>query len=153
MLSLMLIGGVISRLVFGFVADQLGGIKTLLIGSMLQCLALMLYLPFDGLVSLFTVSFVFGLSQGGIVPSYAIVVREFMPSKQAGSKIGFIVMTTIVGMALGGLLSGWIFDLTKSYQAAFINGILWNCLNFLIIVFIYLKSNKVDSDKLVIKKK
>jgi MFS family permease len=112
----------------------------------------MLYLPFDGLVSLFTVSFVFGLSQGGIVPSYAIVVREFMPSEQAGSKIGFIVMTTIGGMALGGLLSGWIFDLTKSYQTAFINGILWNCLNFLIIGFIYFKSNKVDSEKFAKKK-
>lgn len=151
MLSLMLIGGVISRLIFGFVADKLGGIKTLLIGSVLQCLALMLYLPFDGLVSLYTVSFVFGLSQGGIVPSYAIVVREFMPSEQAGSKIGFIVMTTIVGMALGGLLSGWIFDRTQSYEAAFINGILWNCLNFAIIGFIYFKSNKFNSYELVTK--
>ena len=81
------------------------------------------------------------------MPSYAIVVREFMPSEQSGSKIGFIVMTTIVGMALGGLLSGWIFDVTKSYEAAFINGILWNCLNFAIIVFIYVKSNKFNSYK------
>tara|TARA_A100001011_G_scaffold398099_1_gene501351 strand:- start:807 stop:1997 length:1191 start_codon:yes stop_codon:yes gene_type:complete len=143
MLSLMLIGGVISRLIFGFIADKLGGIKTLLIGSFLQCLALSLYLPFDGLVSLYLVSFLFGLSQGGIVPSYAIVVREFMPEKEAGSKIGFIVMTTIIGMAFGGLLSGWIFDLTGSYNAAFLNGILWNCLNFAIIIFIYLNSRRV----------
>ena len=143
MLSLMLIGGVISRLIFGFIADKLGGIKTLLIGSLLQSLALFLYLPFDGLVSLYLVSFLFGLSQGGIVPSYAIVVREFMPEKEAGSKIGFIVMTTIIGMAFGGLLSGWIFDLTGSYNAAFLNGILWNCLNFAIIIFIYLNSRRV----------
>ena len=143
MLSLMLIGGVLSRLIFGFVVDKLGGIKTLLIGSVLQCLALFLYLPFDGLVSLYFVSFLFGLSQGGIVPSYAIVVREFMPAGEAGSKIGFVVMTTIVGMAFGGLLSGWIFDITGSYSAAFINGILWNCINFGIVIFIYFKSKKV----------
>ena len=143
MLSLMLIGGVFSRLIFGFVADKLGGIKTLLIGSILQCLALFLYLPFNGLISLYFVSFLFGLSQGGIVPSYAIVVREFMPEGEAGSKIGFVIMMTIVGMAFGGLLSGWIFDITGSYRAAFVNGILWNFLNFGIVIFIYFKSKRV----------
>ena len=143
MLSLMLIGGVISRLVFGFTADQLGGIKTLMIGSALQGLTLFLYLPFDGLISLYVVSFLFGLSQGGIVPSYAIVVREFMPENQAGRKIGFVVMTTIVGMAFGGLLSGWIFDFAGSYRSAFINGIIWNCFNLGVIVFIFVKSRRV----------
>ena len=137
MLALMLIGGVLSRLFFGFVADSLGGLKTVLIGSALQCFALFLYLPFDGLVSLFTVSFIFGLSQGGIVPSYAVIVREFMPGSVAGSKIGLIIMATIIGMAFGGFLSGEIYDLTGSYQAAFINGILWNLINFIIIGFLY----------------
>ena len=144
MLSLMLIGGVFSRLIFGFVADRLGGIKSLLIGSILQCLALFLYLPFNGLISLYFVSFLFGLSQGGIVPSYAIVVREFMPEGEAGGKIGFVIMMTIVGMAFGGLLSGWIFDITGSYRAAFVNGILWNFLNFGIAIFIYFKSKRVS---------
>ena len=142
MLSLMLIGGVLSRLFFGFIADKVGGIRTLMISSALQCLTLFFYLPFDGLASLLMVSFLFGLSQGGIVPSYAIVVREYMPSAVAGTKIGFIVMATIVGMAFGGFLSGWIFDLTGSYQAAFINGILWNFLNFGIIAFVYFRSNE-----------
>ena len=143
MLSLMLVGGVFSRLIFGLVADKLGGIKTLIIGSILQCLALLLYLPFDSLVSLYTVSFLFGLSQGGIVPSYAIVIREFMPEDQAGGKIGFVIMATIIGMAFGGLLSGWIFDLTGSYNAAFVNGIFWNCLNFGVIIFVFFNSKKV----------
>jgi predicted MFS family arabinose efflux permease len=142
MLSLMLIGGVLSRLFFGFIADKLGGIRTLMISSALQCLTLFFYLPFDGLASLLMVSFLFGLSQGGIVPSYAIVVREYMPSAVAGTKIGFIVMATIVGMAFGGFLSGRIFDLTGSYQAAFVNGVLWNFLNFGIIVFVYFRSNE-----------
>ncbi|MEO0569929.1 MAG: MFS transporter [Pseudomonadota bacterium] len=129
MLSLMLLGGVVSRIISGLVADWLGGVRTLLIGSVLQCLALFLYLPAGGLVSLYVVSLIFGLSQGGIVPSYALVVREYMPSHEAGRRVGFVMMLTIFGMALGGWMSGWIYDLTGDYTLAFINGIAWNFLN------------------------
>lgn len=140
MLSLMLAGGVVSRMISGAVADYLGGVKTLLIGSLLQCLALFLYLPYDGLVSLYVVSLVFGLSQGGIVPAYALIVREYMPSEEAGARIGFVIMATIFGMAIGGWMSGWIYDLTGSYQMAFINGIAWNFLNIAIMGLILFKS-------------
>ena len=140
MLSLMLAGGIVSRIVSGFLADKIGGLRTLLIGSGLQCIALFLYLPFNGLVSLYLVSLIFGLSQGGIVPSYAIVVREHMPAKEAGARVGFVLMMTIVGMALGGWLSGWIYDLSGSYTLAFWNGILWNLLN-LVIIFSLLPKN------------
>ncbi|MEL6643522.1 MAG: MFS transporter [Pseudomonadota bacterium] len=133
MLSLMLAGGVVSRLVSGYLADRLGGVVTLLIGSFLQAVALFLYLPFDGLVSLYLVSLVFGLSQGGIVPSYAIIVRDYMPAREAGARVGFVIFATIIGMALGGWMSGWIYDLTGSYQLAFINGIGWNALNLGIV--------------------
>ena len=136
MLSLMLLGGVASRLVSGLVADRLGGVMTLLIGSGLQCLALFLYLPAGGLVSLYVVSMIFGLAQGGIVPSYALVVREYMPSHEAGRRVGFVLMMTILGMALGGWMSGWIYDMTGSYQMAFINGIVWNGVNIAIMVLI-----------------
>jgi len=129
MLSLMLLGGVVSRLVSGVLADRLGGVRTLLIGSMLQALALFLYLPAGGLVSLYVVSLIFGLSQGGIVPSYAVIVREYMPAREAGARVGFVMMMTILGMALGGWMSGWIYDMTGSYQWAFLNGIAWNALN------------------------
>ena len=125
----MLAGGLASRLVSGFLADYIGGIRTLLLGSVLQCVGLLLYLPFDGLASLYVVSLVFGLSQGGIVPSYVIIVREYLPAREAGQRVGLVIMATIVGMALGGWLSGWIYDLTGSYQAAFVNGIAWNVLN------------------------
>ena len=137
MLSLMLIGGVVSRLVSGALADWMGGVRTLLLGSTLQCIALFLYLPFDGLTSLYVVSLVFGLSQGGIVPSYAIVVREYMPPREAGARVGVVMMATILGMALGGWMSGWIFDMTGSYQLAFVNGIAWNFLNLGIILLIF----------------
>lgn len=140
MLSLMLMGGVVSRLLSGLLADRLGGVLTLLIGSSLQCLALFLYLPFDAMVPLYVVSLIFGLSQGGIVPSYAVIVREYLPPQQAGARVGFVIMATIVGMALGGWMSGWIYDLTGSYQMAFMNGIAWNFLNIGIIALLLFKS-------------
>ncbi|SLN24221.1 putative sulfoacetate transporter SauU [Roseovarius litorisediminis] len=136
MLSLMLAAGVVSRLVSGVIADKLGGVRTLLIGSGLQCLALFLYLPAGGMVSLYVVSLVFGLSQGGIVPSYTLIVREYMPSAEAGRRVGFVLMATISGMAIGGWMSGWIYDVTGSYQMAFLNGIAWNFLNIGIMLLI-----------------
>lgn len=140
MLALMLMAGVISRLLSGVLADRLGGVKTLLIGSTLQCLALFLYLPAGGLVSLYLVSLVFGLSQGGIVPSYALIVREYMPAREAGARVGFVIMATIMGMALGGWMSGWIYDASGSYHLAFINGILWNGLNIAIMLWLLSRS-------------
>jgi len=140
MLSLMLMGGVASRLNSGLLADRLGGVLTLLIGSTLQMIALFLYLPASGLASLYVVSLIFGLSQGGIVPSYAIIVREYLPPKEAGAKVGFVIMATILGMALGGWMSGWIYDQTGSYQLAFINGIAFNALNVAVMLLILIRS-------------
>ena len=140
MLSLMLACGIVSRLVSGAICDRIGGIRTLLLGSALQGIALMMFLPFDGLVPLYLVSAMFGLFQGGIVPSYAIIVREHFPAKEAGARTGTIIMATLVGMALGGWLSGKIFDVTGSYHAAFINGIAWNALNFGIVFWLYRRS-------------
>ena len=140
MLSLMLLCGVASRIISGLVADLLGGVRTLLIGSCLQCLALFLYLPSGGMVSLYVVSLVFGLSQGGIVPSYALVVREYMPAKEAGARVGFVLMATILGMALGAWLSGVTYDLSGSYTLAFVNGIIWNSANIAIITWLISRS-------------
>lgn len=142
MLSLMLLGGVASRLLSGLIADRVGGLRTLLIGSVAQTLALVLYLPSDGLMSLYVVSTVFGLSQGGIVPSYAVIVREYLPAKEAGARVGIVLMTTIVGMALGGWMSGWIYDLSGSYFLAFVNGIAWNLLNVGIVLLILIRTRR-----------
>ena len=142
MLSLMLVGGVVCRLASGFIADHIGGVRTLLIGSVAQCAALFAYIPFDGLASLYVVSFVFGLAQGGIVPCYAIIVREYLPAREAGQRVGLVIMATIVGMAVGGWMSGWIYDLTGSYAAAFLNGIAWNFLNIAIMVMILLRTGR-----------
>jgi MFS family permease len=136
MLSLMLACGIVSRLVSGWICDHIGGLRTLLLGSVLQGLALLLFIPFDGLVSLYIISALFGLFQGGIVPSYAIIVREHFPTAQAGARVGTVLMATLFGMALGGWMSGKVFDLTGSYQAAFVNGIGWNLLNLAIVIFL-----------------
>jgi len=129
MLSLMLGFGIVSRIVSGFIADRIGGLGVLMLGSILQCLALMLYLPFDGLMPLYIVSAIFGLAQGGLVPSYALIVREYFPAREAGTRVSLVLMMSVAGMALGGWLSGEIHDWTGSYQVAFLNGIAFNLLN------------------------
>jgi len=136
MLSLMLGTGVVSRMASGWICDRIGGVRTLLLGSALQCLTLIFYLPWNGLTSLYVVSALFGLSQGGIVPAYAIIVREYFAPQEAGARVGLILMATIFGMAAGGWMSGAIFDLTSSYRAAFVNGILWNLLNLSIALWL-----------------
>jgi MFS family permease len=129
MLAVMMAFGIVSRVATGFIADRLGGLPTLLLGSVLQGVALFLYLLFDGLVSLYVISALFGLFQGGIIPSYAIIIREYFSPREAGTRVGIVLMATLFGMALGGWMSGAIFDLTGSYRAAFLNGLLWNLLN------------------------
>ena len=136
MLSLMMALGIVSRLVSGWVSDHIGGLRTLMLGSVLQGVALLLFLPFDGLVPLYVVSGLFGLFQGGIVPSYALIVREYFTPVQAGARMGTVLMATLLGMALGGWLSGAIFDWTGSYRAAFVNGLAWNLVNVSIVGFL-----------------
>lgn len=139
MLSLMLACGIISRIGSGYIADRIGGLGTLLLGSVLQGLALVLYLFYDSLISLYIISALFGLFQGGLVPSYAIIIREYFSPKEAGGRLGLVLLATLLGMALGGWMSGKIFDLTGSYQAAFLNGIAFNLVNGFIVVVLMLR--------------
>jgi len=136
MLALMMAFGVVGRVLSGIIADRVGGLRTLMLGSGLQGIALLMYLFFDGLFSLYAISALFGLFQGGIVPSYAIIVREYFPAKEAGTRVGIVLMASLVGMALGGWMSGYIFDATGSYQAAFVNGLAWNAINGTIVLWL-----------------
>jgi MFS family permease len=145
MLSLMLGMGVASRLLSGWISDHIGGLRTLLLGSALQGVALLLFLPFDGLVPLYVVSGMFGLFQGGIVPSYALIVREYFTPKEAGARVGTVLMATLFGMALGGWMSGVIFDWTGSYKAAFVNGIAFNALNLCIVLYLLWRARRLAS--------
>jgi MFS family permease len=140
MLSLMMGFGIVSRIGSGFLADRIGGIRTLLVGSAAQGLALLFYLFFDGLTSLYLISAMFGLFQGGIVPSYAIIVREAMPASEAATRVGIVILASVVGMSFGGWVSGVIFDATGSYAAAFLNGLAWNLLNIIIALSLLLRA-------------
>ena len=142
MLSLMLACGIVSRIASGFIADRIGGLRTLLLGSLLQAVALGLYLMFDSLASLYVISALFGLFQGGIVPAYAIIIREHFPAAEAGTRLGIVLMATLLGMALGGWLSGLVFDLTGSYAAAFVNGTAWNAVNLVIVTTLLLRARR-----------
>jgi MFS family permease len=140
MLSLMLAFGIISRIGSGMLADRFGGMVTLLIGSIAQACALTLYVFFNGLTSLYVVSALFGLFQGGLVPSYALVVRETMPPSEAATRVGIVIGISVAGMAFGGWVSGLIFDATGSYRAAFLNGVAWNALNMGIVLLLLLRA-------------
>jgi MFS family permease len=142
MLSLMMAFGVVSRIGSGYLADKIGGIPTLLIGSVAQAFALLFYLFFDSLTSLYVISAMFGLFQGGIVPSYAIIVRESMPAREAATRVGIVILASVVGMSFGGWVSGVIFDATGSYAAAFLNGFGWNALNITIMVALLIRSRQ-----------
>jgi MFS family permease len=140
MLSVMLAFGIVSRIASGFIADRLGGLTTLLIGSIAQTVALTFYLFFDGLTSLYVLSAMFGLFQGGLVPSYAIIVRETMPASEAAKRLGMVFMASVIGMSFGGWISGVIFDSTGSYRAAFLNGVAWNGLNIGIVLLLLFRA-------------
>ncbi|MDY8109263.1 MFS transporter [Fulvimarina sp. 2208YS6-2-32] len=136
MLSVMLAFAVLSRIGTGFIADRLGGLGALLIGSLAQASALSMYLAFDGLTSLYVVSALFGLFHGGIVPCYAIIVRETMPAQDAAARVGTVIMVSLVGMAFGGWIAGTIFDRAGSYDAAFLNALAWNMANAAIVLLL-----------------
>ncbi len=142
MLATMMGFGIVSRIACGLIADRIGGLQTLLLSSVLQGVALFLYLWFDGLASLYVISALFGLFQGGLVPMYAIIVRHYFSPAETGFRLGIVLMATLVGMALGGWMSGAIFDFTGSYAAAFLNGLLWNVLNVGIVVWLLLRPGR-----------
>jgi MFS family permease len=136
MLAVMMAFGIVSRIATGFIADRIGGLPTLLLGAVLQGAALFLYVLFDGLASLYVISALFGLFQGGLIPSYAIIIREYFSPQEAGTRVGVVLMATLLGMALGGWMSGAIFDLAGSYRAAFANGLAWNLVTIAVALWL-----------------
>ena len=148
-LAVMLYSGMLSRIVFGMISDRIGPVLTLLLGSFLQMVSLTFFLPFSSEISLYVVSLMFGLSQGGIVPAYAIIIRKYLPIKEAGLRVGLVIGATIVGMSLGGWMSGEIFDITSSYYFAFMNGIIWNLFNLIIVLHILYKSDFWHNKKVI----
>lgn len=136
MLALMLGFGIISRLGSGWLSDRIGGLKTLLLGSIAQGVTIALFIPLESLTALYIASALFGLSQGGIVPSYAMVVRTFFPASDAGWRIGTALLFTMLGMALGAWVAGEIYDRTGAYTMAFVTALAFNAMNALIAIIL-----------------
>ncbi len=136
MLALLLACGVVSRVSSGWISDRIGGLKTLILGSALQALALLIFMPTQSLVALYFAAAFFGLSQGGIVPSYAVIIRRYFPIASVGWRIGAAMFATMLGMALGGWIAGVLYDLTGDYTLAFINGIAFNLANLAIAAWL-----------------
>ncbi len=143
MLALMLGLGIVSRILSGWISDHIGGLRTLLLGAMLQSAALIMFLFSSDLVSLYIVSALFGLFQGGLIPAYALIVREYFSPAQAGVRVGTVLTATLLGMAAGGWLSGLIYDLSGSYKPAFVNGILWNFVTLSIVGFLLYRARRL----------
>jgi len=135
-LSLLLACGFVSRLGFGWLADRIGGLKTIFIGAAMQAVALALFTFIDSLAGLYLIAALFGLVFGGIVPSYALATRQLFPARQAAARIGVIFMAGYIGMGGGGALGGVIFDLTLDYKIAFTVGVVFNVVNLLCLSLI-----------------
>ena len=145
MLGLMLGFGVISRIGSGWLSDRIGGLATLVLGSALQVAVLIAFLTGNSLVFLYGISIAFGLSQGGIVPSYTIILRAFFPPKQAGWRISTSFLFTVAGMAFGGWIAGLLYDLTGSYTVSFLNAIGFNILNLWVAASLLKKSGAIGT--------
>jgi len=148
MLGLMLGFGIFSRIGSGWLSDHIGGLRTLLIGSALQVSVLIAFLTSDSLTFLYALSIAFGLSQGGIVPSYTMILRHFFPAGEAGWRISMSFLFTLAGMAFGGWIAGILYDLTGSYTAAFINAIVFNIVNLFIAVNL-LRRDRISMPKYI----
>jgi MFS family permease len=134
MLSLLLFCSAMSRLLFGLVSDRIGGLKTILMGSAAQAVALGMFTLVGSETSLYMVSGLFGLVFGGIVPAYALAVRELFPARDTGWRMGVVFLFGTGGMALGGFLGGWIYDVAGHYHIAFLVGVAFNVVNLMAII-------------------
>ena len=135
MLAIALFTSTVIRLVGGpLLVDRFGGLVALLVFSGLQTAAMLFYVVVDGMLALYTVSALFGIGYGGISICYPVLVREHLPPAQTGRRLGVILLFGTLGMALGGLLAGYIFDSTGSYTPAFLVGATFNVANLIIVL-------------------
>ncbi len=149
MLALMLGFGVISRLTSGWISDRIGGLRTLLLGSVAQCLVLAAFMLAEELTTFYALSVAFGLAQGGIVPSYAMIIRRYFPAGEAAWRISLALLFTVIGMALGGWMAGALYDLTGSYTISFLNAIGFNLMNMAIALTLLRRHRRRHSRVLV----
>jgi MFS family permease len=133
MLSVLLGTAFVSRQFWGWVADRIGGLKTVLTGSLLQIIAMAAFLLTQDEVGLFTVAAGFGLGFAGIIPAYVLAIREHFPASEASWRIPTFLLCSGAGMAIGGWLAGALYDHFGFYAPAFAAGVTANAINLLIV--------------------
>ncbi len=133
MLSVLLGTAFLSRQIWGAISDRIGGLMTVLVGSLWQCAAMIAFLLTQSEAGLFAVSAAFGLGFSGIIPAYVLALRELFPAAQASWRIPTLLMFTAVGMAAGGWLAGLLYDHFSYYAPAFAVGVGANLINLVIV--------------------
>jgi MFS family permease len=130
------------------VADRIGGVRTLLIGSACQAVMLVAFSMITSLPGMYVAAVLFGLGFAGIMPCYPLIIRLLFPANQAGWRIATFYMFASLGMAFGGWMGGFIFDLTGSYANAFLAAFGLTMMNLCTIGFIYLRQTRLGFNPL-----
>ena len=133
MLSVMLALAFVSRQFWGWLADRMGGLLTVLAASTLQAVAMALFLATQDEAGLFAVAALFGMGFSGIVPAYVVAIRDLFPESEAGWRVPVLLLAGQLGMAAGGVMAGVIYDAAGAYAPAFAAGIMFNLLNLALI--------------------
>lgn len=136
-LSLIMIGGFVGRVGAGKVSDHIGGLRTLLLAAGTQTVMVFWFSQFDGMAGLYVLALVFGVGYGGVMPSYAIIIREYIPANLSGRALGIVYFLGNVGMGLGGYFGGLLFDLSGAYTLTFALGVPVGVINLMIIATLW----------------
>ena len=142
-LSVLFAAAFVSRLGFGMLADRIGPVRTLLIGSASMAAMLLAFTFATSYTGLLTAALLFGLGFSGIMPCYPLLIRLLFPVSQAGGRIAAQYMFAAGGMALGGWIGGVVFDLTGSYSPAFLVAFAFNAMNFVVMSFFHLRQTRL----------
>jgi MFS family permease len=124
----------LSRQFWGWISDRIGGLRTVLAGSLCQIVAMVGFLFTQNEAGLFLVATFFGFGFSGMIPAYVLAIRELFPASEAAWRVPTLLLFSGSGMAAGGWLAGLIYDRAGFYGAAFATGILFNLCNLLIVV-------------------
>ena len=139
MLSVMLAAAFVARQAWGALADRIGGLGTILAGSCLQAMAIVAFSLTQDEAGLFVVAAAYGLGFAGIIPAYAVAVRDVFPSSHASWRMPLTLFAGMSGMAVGSWFAGVLYDQFGSYAPAFMTGIIFNIANVLVIGFLVLR--------------
>ena len=134
MLSVLLGSAFLARQFWGWLSDRIGGLQTVLCGSIAQAVAMSGFLLTTNEAGLFAVSAAFGLGYAGLIPAYVLAVRALYPATEASWRVPTVLFAGMLGMAGGGWAAGAIYDHFGFYTPAFAVGVLFNLLNVVVVL-------------------